>query len=74
MLSMAGVGKVVEKVRKDEPHLTRAEAIKLVIMKGTKARAKKARETKKKQACEQKAKSQTPKRKGNVKAVSGSAV
>ena len=71
---MAGVDKAVEKVLKDEPHLTRAEAIKLVMMKGTKAWTEKSCETKKKRARERKAKGQTPKRKGSVRAVSGGAV
>lgn len=71
---MARVDRAVEKILIAEPHLTHAEAVRLVVTKGNRTRLEKAQAAKKRRAEDRKAKGKKPKRKSNVRPVSGGAV
>lgn len=69
---MTRIDDAVDKVLKKEPHLTRAEAIKVVIEKHEKNRIKKQSEAKIKRAKKRREKGKPAK--GIIKTVSGGAV
>lgn len=69
---MARIDKAVEKVLKKEPHLSRSEAIKVVIKQRERARIQRQYETKKLRAKERSKKGKQAK--GGIKTVSGGAV
>jgi len=69
---MARIDNVVEGVLKENPHLTRAEAIRFVTMQRDKIRSMKLSKNKKRQAQERRRKGKPPK--GSIKTVSGELV
>ena len=69
---MAGIDDAVERVLKENPHLTRAEGIRFVTMQRDKIRSKKVAKNKKKQAQERRRRGKPPK--GSIKTVSGGLV